>query len=40
MRFGNLLYTGKSAINLGDVLMPLTVNHLYEKMGVGGGNTN
>ena len=34
MKYANLLYTGRDVINMGDVLMPLSINHIYEKMGI------
>lgn len=34
MKYANLLYSGRDMINMGDVLMPLSINHLYEKMGI------
>lgn len=34
MKWGNIIYTGRNTINIGDVLLLLTVNHIYELMGI------
>lgn len=36
MKYANIEYTGRNYINMGDVLLTLAVDHLYELMGIDG----
>lgn len=34
MKYANILYTGRDSLNLGDVLLHLSINNIYKKMNI------